>query len=67
MEDSGLLGCAAVWVVPDILKEPTAPILKGQGDKKVPLGPLAPPSDAVLTPEDQNPSYKQIITRKDKF
>jgi hypothetical protein len=35
-------------VVPEILKEHTAPILKGQVDKEVLIGPIDPTSDAVL-------------------
>jgi len=35
-------------VVPEILKEHTAPILMGQVDKEVLLGPTDPTNDAVL-------------------
>jgi hypothetical protein len=35
-------------MVPEILKEHTAPILKGKVDKEVLLGPIDPTSDAVL-------------------
>jgi hypothetical protein len=42
--------CVSGWVVPDILKEHTAPLLKGQVDKEVPPGTLDPTNDAVLHP-----------------
>jgi len=39
--------CVSGWVVPEILKEYTAPILKGQVDKEILLGPIDSTSDAV--------------------